>query len=114
MRNPVDFANIFFRMCALGLATEAAITLLTTKFIAFFLIPYIVVNVSVTVVPSEIQPWVSWTLDKALYILTQHEQFYKYGLGFPVANMSMAVRTVGSLSFSSGHDDSPPSFSSLL
>lgn len=45
-------------MCALGLATEAVLTLLTPKFIAFFLIPYIVINISVTIVPSEIQPWV--------------------------------------------------------
>jgi len=68
---------MFVGMCALGLATEAAITLLTPRFIPFFLIPLIVINVSVAVVPNEIQPW-----------------FYKYGLGFPVANMSQAVRTI--------------------
>jgi Protein of unknown function (DUF3533) len=45
-------------MLALGLATEVAITVLTTRFVAFFLIPFIVVNVSVTVVPNDIQPWV--------------------------------------------------------
>jgi Protein of unknown function (DUF3533) len=46
-------------MLALGLATEVAVTVLTTRFVAFFLIPFIVVNVSVTVVPNDIQPWVS-------------------------------------------------------
>jgi hypothetical protein len=48
----------FIRMLALGLATEVAITVLTPRFVAFFLIPFIVVNVSVTVVPNDIQPWV--------------------------------------------------------
>jgi hypothetical protein len=68
---------IFVGMIALGMATEAVLTLLTVRFISFFLIPYIVINVSVTVVPNEIQPW-----------------FYKYGYGFPIFNMSQAVRTI--------------------
>lgn len=35
------------------------------------------VNISVTVLPTELEVW-----------------FYKYGLGFPVYNMSQAVRTI--------------------
>ncbi|KIM31251.1 hypothetical protein M408DRAFT_327517 [Serendipita vermifera MAFF 305830] len=68
---------VFVGMCSLGLATEAALTVLTTRFVAFFLIPFIIINVSVTVVPNDVQPW-----------------FYKYGLGFPISNMSQAVRTI--------------------
>jgi hypothetical protein len=45
-------------MIALGLATEFALTVLTPRFVSFFLIPFIVINVSVCVVPNEIQPWV--------------------------------------------------------
>ena len=37
----------------------------------------ILVNISVTVLPTELEIW-----------------FYKYGLGFPVYNMSQAVRTI--------------------
>jgi hypothetical protein len=37
----------------------------------------ILVNISVTVLPTELEVW-----------------FYKYGLGFPVYNMSQAVRTI--------------------
>ncbi|KAG8815111.1 hypothetical protein FRC17_000864 [Serendipita sp. 399] len=64
-------------MLSLGLATEFALTLLTQRFVAFFLIPFIVVNVSVSVLPHELQPW-----------------FYKYGYGFPVFNLGQAVRTI--------------------
>jgi hypothetical protein len=82
-------------MCALGLATEAALTLLTPRFIPFFLIPFIVINVSVTVVPNEIQPWVRFYLFRFCSTVTHRLlQFYKYGVGFPVANMSQAVRTI--------------------
>jgi len=81
------------RMLALGLATEAALTVLTTRFVAFFLIPFIVINVSVTVIPNDIQPWVSISLFFWNHI-NNVLQFYKYGLGFPVANMSQAVRTI--------------------
>ncbi|KAG8751570.1 hypothetical protein FRC14_007767 [Serendipita sp. 396] len=64
-------------MLSLGLATEFALTLLTQRFVAFFLIPFIVINVSVSVLPHELQPW-----------------FYKYGYGFPVFNLGQAVRTI--------------------
>jgi len=64
-------------MLALGLATEAALTILTPRFVAFFLIPFIVSSVSTCVISDELQP-----------------SFYKYGRGFPVSNMSQAVRTI--------------------
>ena len=47
---------IYVGMLALGLATEFALTLLTQRFVAFFLIPFIVANVSVSVLPNELQP----------------------------------------------------------
>ncbi|KAG8685706.1 hypothetical protein FRC11_010194 [Ceratobasidium sp. 423] len=61
------FIYTYIGMAALGLATEAMITILTPRFMAFFLVPLIIVNVSVATLPFDLQPW-----------------FYKYGYGFPV------------------------------
>ncbi|CAE6452389.1 unnamed protein product [Rhizoctonia solani] len=71
------FAYTYMGMTALGLATEAMVTLLTPRFMAFFLLPLIIVNVSVTTMPFDLQPW-----------------FYQYGHAFPVFNNSQAVRTI--------------------
>ncbi|KAG8724775.1 hypothetical protein FRC09_014411 [Ceratobasidium sp. 395] len=71
------FAYTYMGMAALGLATEAMVTILTPRFMAFFLIPLIIVNVSVAVLPFDLQPW-----------------FYKYGYGFPIFNNTHAVRTI--------------------
>ncbi|CAE6438385.1 unnamed protein product [Rhizoctonia solani] len=71
------FVYTFLGMCALGLATEAMVTILTPRFMAFFLIPLIISNVSVAVLPFELQPW-----------------FYKYGYGFPIFNNTQSVRTI--------------------
>ncbi|KAG9019318.1 hypothetical protein FRB90_004031, partial [Tulasnella sp. 427] len=68
---------VYMGMAALGLATEAMITLLTPRFIAYFLIALIITNVSVASVPITLQP-----------------AFYRYGYGFPVFNLSQAVRTI--------------------
>ncbi|KAG9047508.1 hypothetical protein FS837_002093 [Tulasnella sp. UAMH 9824] len=68
---------VYLGMAALGLATEAMITLLTPRFIAYFLIALIISNVSVASVPIVLQP-----------------SFYRYGYGFPVFNLSQAVRTI--------------------
>ncbi|KAF8596973.1 hypothetical protein BDV93DRAFT_500004 [Ceratobasidium sp. AG-I] len=71
------FVYTYFGMAALGLATEAMVTILTPRFMAFFLIPLIICNVSVASVPFELQPW-----------------FYRYGYGFPIFNNVQAVRTI--------------------
>ncbi|KAH8928050.1 hypothetical protein BT69DRAFT_1277422 [Atractiella rhizophila] len=64
-------------MLALGLATEAIITLTTHQFIAFFIIFWIVTNVAVAGVPPEVQ-----------YGL------YRYGFAMPFYNASTAIRTI--------------------
>lgn len=71
------FVYTYMGMAALGLATEAMITILTPRFMAFFLIPLIIVNVSVAVLPFDLQPW-----------------FYQYGHAFPIFNNTQAVRTI--------------------
>ncbi|QRV98234.1 nitrosoguanidine resistance protein SNG1 [Ceratobasidium sp. AG-Ba] len=48
------FAYTYMGMSALGLATEAMITILEPRFMAFFLIPLIIVNVSVTTMPFDL------------------------------------------------------------
>lgn len=63
----IYFLYTYMGMAALGLATEAMVTILTPRFMAFFLLPLIIVNVSVTIMPFDLQPW-----------------FYKYGYGFPI------------------------------
>jgi hypothetical protein len=61
------FVYTYLGMAALGLATEAMVTLLTPRFMAFFLLPLIISNVSVTTMPFDLQP-----------------SFYEYGHAFPV------------------------------
>ncbi|OXM77023.1 endoplasmic reticulum protein [Cryptococcus neoformans Bt63] len=68
---------LFLGMSAVGLSTEAAITVLGPKFMAFFLIPLIIVNVSVVSLPQELQPWI-----------------YRYGVAMPFYNCSHIVRTI--------------------
>ncbi|WVW78515.1 hypothetical protein I302_100470 [Kwoniella bestiolae CBS 10118] len=64
-------------MAALGLSTEFMITILGPRFIAFFLIPLIIANVSVVSLPHELQPWI-----------------YRYGVAMPFYNASRVVRTI--------------------
>ncbi|KAJ7369069.1 hypothetical protein DFH08DRAFT_833088 [Mycena albidolilacea] len=64
-------------MLACGLALEAMITLLPARFIAFFLILWIVSNVSVAVFPLQVLP-----------------HLYRYGYAFPFYNISRAVRSI--------------------
>jgi hypothetical protein len=61
------FAYTFMGMAALGLSTEAMITLLTPRFMTFFLIPLIISNVAVAALPFDLQP-----------------TFYQYGHAFPI------------------------------
>ncbi|KAG1734751.1 uncharacterized protein EDB91DRAFT_586266 [Suillus paluster] len=64
-------------MTALGLALESMITILTVKFIAVFLILWIISNVSVSFYPIEVLPAV-----------------FRYGFAMPFYNVSSTVRTV--------------------
>ncbi|KAJ7706689.1 hypothetical protein B0H17DRAFT_1156325 [Mycena rosella] len=64
-------------MLACGLALESMITVLTVRFVPFFLIIWIITNVSVSVFPLQILPHV-----------------YRYGYAFPFYNISRAVRTI--------------------
>ncbi|KAJ6553031.1 hypothetical protein B0H19DRAFT_950003 [Mycena capillaripes] len=64
-------------MLACGLALESLITLLTVRFVPFFLIIWIISNVSVSVFPIAVLPRV-----------------YRYGYAFPFYNISRAVRTI--------------------
>ncbi|KZT43644.1 hypothetical protein SISSUDRAFT_978122 [Sistotremastrum suecicum HHB10207 ss-3] len=73
----IYWAMSYVAMCALGLAIEALVTLLTPRFIPFFLITWIIVNVSVCFYPIEILPGV-----------------FKYGYASPFYNVSRTVRTI--------------------
>ncbi|KAL1751377.1 hypothetical protein FB107DRAFT_278701 [Schizophyllum commune] len=64
-------------MLALGLALEAMITLLTVRAIPVFLILWIISNISVAFMPIEVLPAV-----------------FRYGYGFPVYNISHAIRSI--------------------
>jgi len=67
----------FCAMSALGLAVEALVTILTPKFIPFFLILWIISNVSVSYYPIEVLPNV-----------------FRYGYATPFYNVSSAVRAI--------------------
>ncbi|KAK8847379.1 hypothetical protein IAR55_005237 [Kwoniella newhampshirensis] len=69
--------TLYLGMAAVGLSTEFAITILSPRFVAFFLIPLIIVNVSVASLPHELQPWI-----------------YKYGAAMPFYNCGRVVRTI--------------------
>ncbi|KAH7888592.1 hypothetical protein F5I97DRAFT_722046 [Phlebopus sp. FC_14] len=64
-------------MMALGLALESMITILTVKFIALFLILWIIANVSVAFYPIEVLPAV-----------------FRFGYAMPFYNVSKTVRTI--------------------
>ncbi|KAK0222406.1 hypothetical protein IW262DRAFT_1474117 [Armillaria fumosa] len=67
----------FVGMLAVGLALEAMITLLTTRFVPFFMILWIISNVSVCFMPIAVLP-----------------NIYRYGYAMPFYNVSGAVRTI--------------------
>lgn len=64
-------------MCALGLALEAVITLVTPRYTPYFMILWIIIDVSVSYYPIEILPAV-----------------YRYGYAAPFYNVSRAVKTI--------------------
>ncbi|KAF7310322.1 DUF3533 domain-containing protein [Mycena indigotica] len=67
----------FIGMLACGLALEAALTLLTIHFVPFFLIFWIICNVSTCVFPIATLPHI-----------------YRYGYVFPFYNIARAVRSI--------------------
>ncbi|KAJ8455022.1 hypothetical protein ONZ45_g6178 [Pleurotus djamor] len=67
----------WFGMAALGLAVEAMLVVLTIRFIPFFLVLWIISNVSTCFYPLEALP-----------------SFYRYGYATPFYNVSRAVRTI--------------------
>ncbi|KAF8602436.1 hypothetical protein BDV93DRAFT_607477 [Ceratobasidium sp. AG-I] len=71
------FAYTYMSIAALGLATDAMVTILTPRFMAFFLIPLIINNVAVVSLPFDLLP-----------------TFYRYYHAFPVFNSTQAVRTI--------------------
>ncbi|KAF8606252.1 hypothetical protein BDV93DRAFT_364182 [Ceratobasidium sp. AG-I] len=73
----VYLAYIYMDMCALGLACEAAMSILKPQFMTFFLVSWLIVNISTPIEPHEMQSW-----------------WYKYGYGMPFYNHATAVRTI--------------------
>ncbi|KAF9523175.1 hypothetical protein CPB83DRAFT_775875 [Crepidotus variabilis] len=67
----------FVGILALGLALESMMTLLTIKFVAFFMLIWIIGNVSVVAFPLELMPVV-----------------YRYGYAAPFYNLTKAMRTI--------------------
>ncbi|PBK96260.1 hypothetical protein ARMGADRAFT_989972 [Armillaria gallica] len=67
----------FVGMLSVGLALEVMITLLTIRFMPFFMILWIISNVSVCFMPLAVLP-----------------NIYRYGYAMPFYNVSGAVRTV--------------------
>ncbi|KIY68806.1 hypothetical protein CYLTODRAFT_421258 [Cylindrobasidium torrendii FP15055 ss-10] len=64
-------------MLSVGLALEAMLTLLTVRFVGFFMILFVIVNVSVCFMPIEVLP-----------------RIYRYGYAMQFYNVSGAVRTI--------------------
>ncbi|TFK64264.1 hypothetical protein BDN72DRAFT_872108 [Pluteus cervinus] len=64
-------------MLSLGLALESMMTILTVRFIPFFMLLWIISNVSVCFLPIDILPGI-----------------FKYGYAFPFYNVSRAVRAI--------------------
>lgn len=67
----------YLGMLALGLSQEAMITLLTPKFVPYFLFLLIIYNVAPTLLPQELL-----------------SPFFSYGQGFPIWNLSQSMRTI--------------------
>ncbi|KAH8814522.1 hypothetical protein DL96DRAFT_1715714 [Flagelloscypha sp. PMI_526] len=67
----------FFGMLACGLALESLLAIMTIRFLPFFLLLWIISNVSVCIFPIESLPIA-----------------FRYGYAFPFYNISKAVRTI--------------------
>lgn len=64
-------------MLALGFSLESLLTLLTIRGVPFLMVPWVVINVSVAVLPIQVQ-----------------NHLYRYGYAMPFYNVSRAVRTI--------------------
>ncbi|KAG8770284.1 hypothetical protein FRC12_004382 [Ceratobasidium sp. 428] len=73
----VYFSFVYMDMLALGLAIEAAVTILEPRFMAYFLVCWLIINVSTPIDPHEMQVW-----------------WYKYGFAVPFFNHAEAVNTI--------------------
>ncbi|TCD67708.1 hypothetical protein EIP91_012004 [Steccherinum ochraceum] len=73
----VAWVYTYLGLAALGLSLESMITILTGQFTPFFLFVLIVYNVAPVLLPPELQ-----------------SPFFQYGQGFPVPNLSLAMRTI--------------------
>ncbi|KAF5328390.1 hypothetical protein D9619_013345 [Psilocybe cf. subviscida] len=60
-----------------GLALESLVVLLTVRFIPFFMLTWVILNISVTIFPIEVLP-----------------RFFRYGYAAPFYNLSRAMRTI--------------------
>ncbi|KIY73198.1 hypothetical protein CYLTODRAFT_417169 [Cylindrobasidium torrendii FP15055 ss-10] len=67
----------FCGMLALGLAMESMYTILTHRFMPYFLFLWIITNVSVSYMPIQVLPHI-----------------YRYGYAWPLYNIGRAVRTI--------------------
>ncbi|KIY53209.1 hypothetical protein FISHEDRAFT_33652 [Fistulina hepatica ATCC 64428] len=67
----------YLEMLALGLATEAMFTLLTLPGMPFFLLLWVISNVSVLILPIEVMP-----------------NIYRYGYAWPIYNTSRSILTI--------------------
>jgi len=67
----------YVNMLAVGLALESLLTLLTQKFMPFFMLTWIITNVSVCIFPIEVMP-----------------RIFHYGYAAPFYNVSRATRTI--------------------
>ncbi|KAL5631948.1 hypothetical protein ACGC1H_000092 [Rhizoctonia solani] len=70
-------AYTYMDICALGLACEAAMSILRPDHMTLFLVSWLVVNISTPIEPPEMQ--VRW---------------YRYAYGMPFYNHAVAVRTI--------------------
>ncbi|EGG09503.1 uncharacterized protein MELLADRAFT_104233 [Melampsora larici-populina 98AG31] len=73
----IYWAMSFLGMSALGLAVEALITILTPRFIPYFLVLWLITNISVSSYPIEMLPGV-----------------FRYGYATPFYNLSQTFRTI--------------------
>ncbi|KAI0925371.1 hypothetical protein AcV7_005634 [Taiwanofungus camphoratus] len=64
------FVFVYLGMTALGLSLESMITILTPRFVPFFLFVLIIFNIAPVIMPHELQ-----------------HPFYMYGIGFPIWNL---------------------------
>jgi len=67
----------YVNMLAVGLALESLMTLLTQKFLPFFMLTWIITNVAVCIFPIEVMPHI-----------------FNYGYAAPFYNVSRATRTI--------------------